>query len=62
MAQRFKVEVHDEQKEFRVYALVVGKNGPKLKESAEHTGTPGGSFGMSSTGRGEGGWSPGTPI
>ena len=34
LADRFKLEVHREMKEMPVYALVVGKNGPKLKESA----------------------------
>ena len=34
LAERFKLTVHRESKEHAVYALVVGKNGPKLKESA----------------------------
>lgn len=34
LADRFKLAVHHETKEHAVYALVVGKNGPKLKESA----------------------------
>jgi len=33
MADRFKLEVHREQKEQPVYALLVGKNGPKLRRS-----------------------------
>jgi uncharacterized protein (TIGR03435 family) len=33
LADRFHVKVHLETKEMPVYALVVGKNGPKLKES-----------------------------
>jgi uncharacterized protein (TIGR03435 family) len=33
LADRFKLTLHRESKEFPVYALVVGKNGPKLKES-----------------------------
>jgi uncharacterized protein (TIGR03435 family) len=32
--ERFKLTLHREKKEQPVYALVVGKNGPKLKESA----------------------------
>jgi uncharacterized protein (TIGR03435 family) len=31
LADRFKMTVHRESKEFPAYALVVGKNGPKLK-------------------------------
>ncbi|HLK62534.1 MAG TPA: TIGR03435 family protein [Bryobacteraceae bacterium] len=34
LADRFKLQVHWEKREMPVYALVVGKNGPKLKESA----------------------------
>jgi uncharacterized protein (TIGR03435 family) len=37
LADRFKLAVHREMKETPVYALVVGKNGPKLKESAPDT-------------------------
>jgi uncharacterized protein (TIGR03435 family) len=33
LADRFKVKVHRDSKEQSVYALVVGKGGPKLKES-----------------------------
>src|SRR5207248_3269330 len=33
LADRFKVAVHKESKEHAVYALVVGKNGPKLKDA-----------------------------
>lgn len=33
LADRFKLKVHREMKEMPVYALVVGKNGPKLKPS-----------------------------
>jgi uncharacterized protein (TIGR03435 family) len=33
LADRFKLAVHHENKEHPVYALVVGKNGPKLKEA-----------------------------
>jgi uncharacterized protein (TIGR03435 family) len=55
LAERFKLELHHEQKEFSVYALLLGKNGPKLKESpAEPGGPEGASFGMSSAGRGAG--------
>ena len=33
LAERFKLVLHRDEKEFPVYALVVAKNGPKLKES-----------------------------
>jgi uncharacterized protein (TIGR03435 family) len=44
LADRFKLVLHKDSKEFPVYALVVGKNGLKLKESApdaETEGAPG---------------------
>ena len=34
LADRFGLKVHHEQKEMQEYALTVGKNGPKMKESA----------------------------
>jgi uncharacterized protein (TIGR03435 family) len=34
LAERFKLVLHSDKKEFAVYALVVAKNGPKLKEPA----------------------------
>ena len=30
LAERFRLAVHNETREFHVYALMVGKNGPKL--------------------------------
>ncbi len=33
LADRFQLKVHRETKEMAVYALVIGKNGPKMKES-----------------------------
>jgi uncharacterized protein (TIGR03435 family) len=41
LVERFKMKMHFEKKESDVYALVVGKNGPKLKESVEETDTAG---------------------
>ena len=35
LAERFKLKIHHEKKEMQMYELVVGKNGPKLKESVE---------------------------
>jgi uncharacterized protein (TIGR03435 family) len=35
LAERFKLALHHETKELPMYALVVGKGGPKLKESVE---------------------------
>src|SRR5262249_37900154 len=33
LAERFKLQVHHEKKDLPAYALLVGKNGPKMKES-----------------------------
>jgi uncharacterized protein (TIGR03435 family) len=35
LADRFKLTLHHVTKEFRLYELVVGKNGPKMKASVE---------------------------
>jgi uncharacterized protein (TIGR03435 family) len=40
LAERFKLAVHRDKKEHAVYALVVGKNGPKLKEAAPDADAP----------------------
>jgi uncharacterized protein (TIGR03435 family) len=40
LAERFKLVAHRDSKENSVYALVVGKNGPKLKDSPPDTATP----------------------
>jgi uncharacterized protein (TIGR03435 family) len=47
--QRFKLQFHNETKEFNVFALTVGKGGPKLKESVPEPGieASGARFGMS---------------
>jgi uncharacterized protein (TIGR03435 family) len=42
LAERFKLTVHRESKQDAVYALVVGKSGPKLKESAPDADAPAG--------------------
>jgi uncharacterized protein (TIGR03435 family) len=34
LADRFRLQIHRQMKEMPVYALLVGKNGPKLKQSA----------------------------
>jgi uncharacterized protein (TIGR03435 family) len=56
LGQRFQLQVHTETREFAVYPLEVGKNGPKLKESpAPAEGTPdGASFGLSMSSAGIG--------
>ncbi len=58
LAERFKLAVHRESKEHAVYALVVGKGGPKLKESAPGADAPAGgdapaALDVSVSGRGE---------
>ena len=40
LAERFKLTMHRESKEHAVYALVVGRNGPKLIESAPDADAP----------------------
>ncbi len=41
LADRFKLKIHHEMREVQVFALVVGKNGPKFKESAPDTQSSG---------------------
>jgi len=42
LEDRFILKVHRETKEMPMYALVVGRNGPKMKLSADQTGATGG--------------------
>jgi len=62
LADRFKLAIHRETKELPVYALVIAKNGPKLKEAKagdtypngiKGPGGRGGGRGMMIMGRGE---------
>jgi len=55
LAERFKLELHHEKKEFSVFALMVGRNGPKLNPLPAADGAPeGASFGMSDSPNGVG--------
>lgn len=55
LADRFKLQIHHETKEFSVFALVVAKDGPKLKESpADPNAAEGASYGISSSPNGAG--------
>ena len=55
LAERFRLEVHPEKREFHVFTLTVGKNGPKLKASPAETDNQGGAnFGISMSGAGVG--------
>ena len=56
LAQRFQLQVHDETKVFSVFALLVGKDGPKLKDSPpEPAGESAGArFGLSTSPSGVG--------
>jgi len=49
LAQRFKLQARTEKKDFNVFVLSVGKNGPKLKESPKDPAAEelGAKFGMS---------------
>jgi uncharacterized protein (TIGR03435 family) len=40
LAERFKLAVHREKKELPIYAMIAGKNGPKLKEAEPEPETP----------------------
>jgi uncharacterized protein (TIGR03435 family) len=42
LAERFKLAIHKDSKEQSVYALVVGRNGPKLKEAEPDAAAPSG--------------------
>jgi uncharacterized protein (TIGR03435 family) len=49
LKQRFHLQAHEEKREFSVFVLQVGKNGPKLRESPVEAGgeAAGAKFGMS---------------
>jgi uncharacterized protein (TIGR03435 family) len=40
LAERFKLKIHHDTRETPVYALIVGKNGPKLKEVPDEAPAP----------------------
>jgi uncharacterized protein (TIGR03435 family) len=47
LAERFKLAMHKDSKEQSVFALVVGKGGPKLKEAEPDAAAPEGTTGVS---------------
>ena len=55
LAERFGLKVHKESKEVAVYSLIVGKNGPKLKEAEDAPPPPPGASGPGQGGPGPGG-------
>jgi uncharacterized protein (TIGR03435 family) len=55
LAQRFQLRVHKEEREFAGFALVVGKDGPKLTRARAATGVPAGGYTVGSSIRVEGG-------
>jgi uncharacterized protein (TIGR03435 family) len=46
LTERFRIEVHTEEKPMRVYALIADKGGAKLKETTAAPGGPGGCSGQ----------------
>jgi uncharacterized protein (TIGR03435 family) len=44
LAERFKMTIHREKKDLPVFALVVGKNGPKFQSAADEAPEPGAHF------------------
>jgi uncharacterized protein (TIGR03435 family) len=60
LAERLRLQIHHETREFRVYELVVAKNGPKLKPAGEpHKGAP--STSQVRASRGQSALPPGEP-
>lgn len=54
LADRFKLEARQEQKEFSVYTLIAGKNGPKLTPTGKPDAAAGARFGISMNASGVG--------
>jgi uncharacterized protein (TIGR03435 family) len=63
LEDRFKLKLHHSTKELPVYALVVAKNGPKLKESVEDpNAAPGPDFPPGEPGGQSGAFTSGGPV
>jgi len=62
LVERFGLKLHHEQREMQIYELTVGKNGPKLKDSAAETPEESFAAGQAAAPRSVGAGKDGFPI